>query len=80
MNPWDVLLDEPVIPEGLELRFGVVTQANPPMVKLGRDTSPSAINTSCVVLTADDVTAQTRVVVVKNGRKLVLWSRVVYPA
>lgn len=75
-NPLDVLLPEPAGPsEGVTLRFGVVTQVSPLMVRLERDADPSYVNATCVAVDALDAQFGTPVLVAKSGDRLIITNR-----
>ena len=76
-NPFDLLLPEalPGISGGVSLRFGVVTQASPLMVRLERDAADSYVNTSLVSIAPPDVTNAVPVLIAKNGDRLILVGR-----
>lgn len=75
-NALDVLLPGPSGPsEGVTLRFGVVTQVSPLMVRLERDADPSYVNATCVAVDALDAQFGTPVLVAKSGDRLILTNR-----
>lgn len=75
-NALDVLLPGPSgPPEGVTLRFGVVTQVSPLMVRLERDADPSYVNATCVAVDALDAQFGTPVLVAKSGDRLIITNR-----
>lgn len=75
-NALDVLLPGPSGPsEGVTLRFGVVTQVSPLMVRLERDADPSYVNATCVAVDALDAQFGTPVLVAKSGDRLIITNR-----